>query len=199
MHRRKRRTVFTTPILTPCLRALGRLWLKLGRWRLVVHEPLPQPPFVMIGAPHTSNWDFPLLIAAMLELGLDISWMGKHTLFPRPIAGLMRWMGGIAIDRRQSNNMVAGTVQAFQENPGMIVFIPPEGTRKKVERWKTGFYHIARLAEVPVVMAGIDAGSRELKVIGSFRPSGDIDQDLPRIQAHYKDMLGLIPENTMPL
>jgi 1-acyl-sn-glycerol-3-phosphate acyltransferase len=187
-------SVFSTPFVTPILRALARTALRVSGWKVDIHERL-DPPFVFIGAPHTSNWDFALLIAALLDLRLDAHWMGKHTLFRFPCGGLMRWLGGIAVDRRAPHNVVAATVAAFKANPGLIVCVPPEGTRRKVERWRTGFYFIAHGADVPIVMTVIDAEHKRIGLLGIYRPSGNIDYDLPLIQHHYHDFHGLRPEN----
>lgn len=187
-------SVFTTPVLTPALRALAQVALRVCGWKVDTREQMA-PPFVFIGAPHTSNWDFPLLLAAMLVLRLDAHWMGKHTLFRFPFGGLMRWLGGIPVNRSKAHNRVADIVAAFAQDPGLIVCIPPEGTRKKVDRWRTGFYRIAQGAGVPIVMTVIDAETKTLRSLGVFHPTGDIDHELPLIQRHYRDFRGLRPEN----
>jgi 1-acyl-sn-glycerol-3-phosphate acyltransferase len=187
-------SVFTTPVLSPILRALARAGLRLSGWKVDIRERMA-PPFVFIGAPHTSNWDFVLLIAALLELGLDARWMGKHTLFRFPFGRLMRWLGGIPVDRRAPHNLVADTVAAFAKDPNLIVCIPPEGTRSKVTRWRTGFYHIAHGAGVPILMTVIDAEQRRIGLLGLFRTTGDIDAELPQIQRCYRGFRGLRPEN----
>src|SRR5690606_11303525 len=140
---------------------LARLLLWLAGWRVQPAARM-EPPFVFIGAPHTSNWDFVLMLGAMLVLKLDVSWMGKHTRFRFPFGGLMRWLGGIPVDRSGPHNRVADVVAAFAANPKLIVCVPPEGTRKKVERWKTGFYRIAHGANVPIMMTVIDAENKSL-------------------------------------
>jgi len=187
--------VFTTPVLTPILRGTARVLLRISGWRVEPDARL-QAPFVFIGAPHTSNWDFVLLLGAMLVLRLDVRWMGKHTLFRFPFGGVMRWLGGIPVDRSGPHNRVADVVAAFKREPKLIVCIPPEGTRKKVERWKTGFYRIAHGAGVPIMMTVIDAEHRSLRLLDVFHPTGDIDHDLPLIQRHYLGIRGLRPEYT---
>lgn len=189
------RTIFSTPLLTPCLRLLAALGLKISGWK-IQSAAIPQPPFVLIGAPHTSNWDFLLMLAVILQLRLQISWMGKNSLFRFPFGPLMKWMGGIPIDRSKANNVVMQTVSQFKRRPNLIVLIPPEGTRSKVERWKTGFYHIAHKAGVPVVMAGIDGPDKNIRLLGEFHPSGDVEKDLPLVQAHYQGLMGIRPEKT---
>jgi 1-acyl-sn-glycerol-3-phosphate acyltransferase len=193
------RTVFTTPGLTPALRWLARRWLRQSGWRIDASTPLT-PPCVLIGAPHTSNWDFILLVVAILDLELDVRWMGKHTLFRFPFGALMRWLGGLPIDRtRTGTNVVAQTVAAFTARPDLIVCIPPEGTRRKVTRWRTGFYHIALGAGVPIVMAGVDGAGKTLRILGAYRPTGAKDRELGEIQQYYRGYRGLRPGNAMDL
>lgn len=187
-------SVFTTPVVTPALRLLAKTGLWLCGWKVEAPGPM-KAPFVLIGAPHTSNWDLVLLVAAMLWLRLDARWMGKHTLFRFPLAGLMRWLGGMPIDRSKSNNRVADIVAAFAEDPELIVCLSPEGTRKKVERWRTGFYRIAHGAGVPILMAVVDVERKSLRVLGVYRPTGDIDRELGEIQHYYRGFQGLRPEN----
>lgn len=188
-------SVFTTPLFSPCLRGLARLLLKLSGWR-VAADIHAEPPFVFIGAPHTSNWDFALLLLGVLELRLDAKWLGKHTLFRFPFGPLMRWLGGIPVDRTRNNNLVAMMVQNFKANPQLIVCIPPEGTRSKVQRWRSGFYHIAVGANVPILMTVIDAEHKALRIMGMYRPAGlDADREIRAIQQYYRGYRGLRPEN----
>lgn len=192
-------SVFTTPLVSPCLRVMARLWLKLSGWQIDAGGPL-QPPFVLLGAPHTSNWDFMLLLVAFLDLELDVRWMGKHTLFRFPFGPLMRWLGGIPVNRtRSGNNVVATTIAAFAKTPDLIVCIPPEGTRRKVQRWRTGFYHIALGAKVPILMAGVDGHNKTLRILGTYHPTGDLEREIPDIQRHYYGYLGLRPANAFDL
>lgn len=189
-----RRTVFNTPLVTPLLRWLAIGLLKLLGWR-TRGEPIAHQRFVLIGAPHTSNWDFPLMLLVVLKLRLRVFWMGKHTLFPFPFAGLMKWLGGIPINRDAPHNVVGQTVQKYQENDELVVLIPPEGTRKRVSKWKTGFYHIANLAEVPILLGYVDGPRREAGFADFFRPTGDVDRDMEEIRAFYADKRGLKPDN----
>ena len=187
------RTVFKTPIINTLCRALSTLLLKASGWRIEGEFPDTRK-LVLIGAPHTSNWDFPLMLMVVFKLGKDVHWMGKHTLFPKPFGGLMRWLGGIAIDRRQANNTVEQMVEEFNRRDELIVVIPPEGTRSKVERWKTGFYHIANGAGVPILLGFIDG---ERKVVGFktlYQPSGDLENDLAEIQGYYQGIKGIRAE-----
>jgi 1-acyl-sn-glycerol-3-phosphate acyltransferase len=191
-------SVFSTPVITPCLRLLARLGLGISGWKLKIEAPA-KPPFVFIGAPHTSNWDFLLLIAAVLILRLDARWMGKHTLFRFPFGGLMRWLGGIPVNRTSPQNLVPEVARLLKSNPNLVVCIPPEGTRKRVERWKTGFWYIARQAEVPIMMTALDARSRTLRLLGEYMPGDDIDREIREIQEHYRGIVGIRAANTFRL
>lgn len=189
-----RKTVFCTPVITPLLRFISILILRLIGWT-TRGEELEHQRFVLIGAPHTSNWDFPLMLMVVLKLRLRVYWMGKHTLFPFPFAGLMKWLGGIPIDRSRSHNVVNETVRQYAERDELVVLIPPEGTRKKVERWKTGFYHIASNAGVPILLGYVDAAKKEAGFADFFTPTGDADKDMAAIRAFYANKTGLRQEN----
>ena len=193
-------TVFDTPLVTPLLRWLALAGMKISRWRLDEGEMgTPQGPCVLIGAPHTSNLDFLLMLAAVLSLRMHIHWFGKHTLFRFPFGPLMRWLGGIAIDRTVSHNAVEAAAAKFHEHPDLILVLAPEGTRSRVERWKSGFYHIARLAGVPVTMVGIDAEHRALRLLGQYWPDReDADEVHAAIEVlrekYFSGMKGIRPD-----
>ena len=138
----------------PLIEWVGRNALKLMGWR--IEGELPRlDKFVAIGAHHTSNWDFVIFIALKFVLRLNARWFGKHSIFRWPFGGLMRSWGGIPIQRHLSLNMVEQAIQGFRDNREFILVLSPEGTRKKVERWKMGFYHIALGAGVPIVPGAI--------------------------------------------
>ncbi len=190
-----RTTVFSTPIITPLLRFLAIVILKLIGWKALGSTALV-PKYVLIGAPHTSNWDFPLMLLVVLKLRLKIYWMGKNTLFPFPFSGFMKWLGGIPIDRSKSHNVVYQTVGQFKKHQEFVVLIPPEGTRSKVTQWKTGFYHIANNAGVPILMGYVDASRKAAGFADFFYPTGDLDADMKEIRAFYADKKGLNAENS---
>lgn len=191
----QRTTVFSTPIITPLLRLIAILILKLTGWK-AVGTKISQPKYVLIGAPHTSNWDFPLMLLVVLKLRLQLYWMGKHTLFPFPFSGFMKWLGGIPIDRSKSHNVVNDIVLQFNDSEKFVVLVPPEGTRSKVTSWKTGFYHIANNANVPILMGYIDAKTKEGGLADFFYPTGDLEEEMKVIRAFYADKQGLCPENS---
>ncbi len=190
-----RTTIFFTPVITPILRWLAIVILYVTGWK-ARGEELAHQRCVLIGAPHTSNWDFPLMLLVVLKLRLRVFWMGKHTLFPFPFAGIMKWLGGIPIDRSRSHNVVNETVRQYREHDELIVLIPPEGTRSKVDRWKTGFYHIANLAQVPILLGYVDASNKEAGIADFFAPTGELDKDMQEIRAFYAPKKGLRAENS---
>lgn len=189
-----RTTVFNTPLLTPLLRGISGGILALTGWR-AIGKPIQDQRFVLIGAPHTSNWDFPLMLMVVLKLELKLHWMGKHSLFMFPFGGLMRWLGGIPIDRRSHHGIVDQVTAQYQQNPQLVVLVPPEGTRKKVQDWKTGFYHIANNAGVPILMGYLDVSRKEAGLADFFYPTGDVDADIVKIRAFYATKKGVRPEN----
>jgi len=190
-----RNTIFSTPIVTPLLRLLAILILKLVGWTSIGSK-VSVPKYVLIGAPHTSNWDFPLMLLVVLELRLQLYWMGKHTLFPFPFSGLMKWLGGIPINRAKSHNVVNEIVSQFKNSDNFVVLVPPEGTRSRVSEWKTGFYHIANNAEVPILTGYVDAEKKEAGFADFFYPTGDLDADMKEIRGFYAEKKGLRAENS---
>ena len=190
-----RTTIFSTPIITPILRFIALAVLKLSGWETIGTE-LEQKRFVVIGAPHTSNWDFPLMLSVVLKLRLEVFWMGKHTLFPFPFAWLMKWLGGIPINRDKSQNVVQETIYQYAEHEELIILIPPEGTRTKVNIWKTGFYRIADNASVPILLGFVDADKKQAGIGGFFYPTGDIEKDMAEIRGFYSTKKGLNAKNS---
>ncbi len=181
----------------PISRTLGRWWLAWLGWRM--EGTLPDiGKAVIIVAPHTTNWDFVVGIAAKFALGLRASWLGKHTLFRAPFGGLMRWLGGIPVDRARPNDVVAQSVQRFAEVERMVLGISPEGTRKAVPRWKTGFYHIARGAGVPIIPVAFDWAHRVLLVGPALAPGDDMEADLQALGRFFEAARGRRGELTPP-
>lgn len=168
---------------------LGLMFLKILGWRVEGEIPSIKK-FVIIAAPHTSNWDFPITLAVAFALKIKIYWMGKTAMFRWPFGGLLRWLGGIPIDRSRSHNVVDQSIQAFQERDQLIMVVPPEGTRKKVSYWKTGFYHIARGAAVPIVLGFLDYRRKTGGIGPTFFPTGRIEEDMRQIRAYYATITG---------
>ena len=191
MHKTMHRTIFSTPIVNGLFRAFSVLYLKLAGWQIQGALPPEAQKSVFIAAPHTSNWDLPYTLMVAFVLRLNIYWMGKSSIFRFPFGGLMGWLGGIPVDRSKSNNLVAASAQAIADAQGALqLIVPPEGTRAKTRYWKTGFYHIAVAAQVPIVMSYMDY-SRRISGLGPvFYPSGDLDADMVSIKAFYAPFKG---------
>ena len=187
-------TMFVTPVVSHFFRGLSQIIISLTGWKIAGEAPR-EKKYLIIGAPHTSNWDFILFVMLAFIRGYDFHWMGKHTLFPLPVRRLMIWLGGIPIDRRKAHNVIEQMVDYYNSVDKLVVIITPEGTRKKVARWKTGFYHIAKNAQVPLYLGYLDAKTKSLGFGPRFDISGDIDADMAKIQAFYADKTGLIPDN----
>jgi 1-acyl-sn-glycerol-3-phosphate acyltransferase len=185
------RTIFTTPVVNTLLRAFSIGFLKLTGWRVEGALPAHAARSVLIAAPHTSNWDLPYTLMVAFALRLNIRWMGKQSIFRAPFGSVMRWLGGISVNREQSTNLVAASAKAIREADGPLqLIVPPEGTRSKTRYWKTGFYYIAREAQVPIVMAYMDY-ERKVSGLGPlFEPTGDVDADMAAIKAFYAPFKG---------
>jgi 1-acyl-sn-glycerol-3-phosphate acyltransferase len=185
------RTIFTTPVIAPLLRALSTGFLRLTGWTVEGDLPPSAVKSVFIAAPHTSNWDLPYTLMVAFALRLNPYWMGKASIFRFPFGGLMRWLGGIAVDRSKSNNLVAASAQAIQDADGPLqLIVPPEGTRSRTRYWKTGFYYIATTARVPIILAYMDYATKRSGLGPVFVPTGDIDADMVRIKAFYQPFQG---------
>lgn len=170
-------------------RPLAYLWLKAGGWR--VEGNLPDlPKYVVIAHPHTTNWDLPNTLSAGLHYGQRIHWMGKSSLFRFPFGGLMRWLGGVPVDRSKSTNAVQQMVEWFGSADRLALVIAPAGTRSATVKWKSGFYHIALGANVPLVLCFIDYKRRVVGVAEVFYPTGDYEADLAAIEAVYAPVSG---------
>ncbi len=177
----------------PLIEWIGRTALKLMGWR--IEGELPRlDKFVAIGAHHTSNWDFVIFIALKFVLRLNARWFGKHSIFRWPFGGLMRSWGGIPIQRHLSLNMVEQAIQGFRDNREFILVLSPEGTRRKVERWKMGFYHIAQGAGVPIVPGALDFANRRVVIGAPFQPTGDAEADLQALLAFFRPYVPKKPE-----
>jgi 1-acyl-sn-glycerol-3-phosphate acyltransferase len=171
----------------------GKLWLGLFGWK--IHgEAISYRKFVLIAAPHTSNWDLPFMLATAYVLRVRVSWFGKHTVFIPPWGWLMRRLGGIPVDRRSPHSLVVQMAAKFKSSDELVLAVPPEGTRSKVARWKSGFYHIAVQSGVPIGLGYLDY-DRKLCGLGMFvMPSGNVHEDMDKIRAFYRNIRGKYPE-----
>ena len=148
------------------------------------------PKFVTIIGPHTSNWDFVFGIAAMFILGVRISWMGKQPLFRNPFGGILRRLGGIPIDRSSSHGVVDTMINQYKSMDKFILAIAPEGTRKKVGKWKSGFYRIATGADVPILMTCFDYKNKIISFGPLIYPSGNFNADIENMQLFFENIRG---------
>ncbi len=188
------RTLFSTPIVRPLLRALSIVLLRLNGWKVEGRLDPRASRSVVIGAPHTSNWDLPWTLMAAFALDLNLYWMGKDSLFKAPFGATMRWLGGISVDRSRSTGLVAASVQALKAADGPVqLAVPPAGTRSDSVAWKTGFHHIARGAGVPIVLAYMDYRERRVGLGPLHWPTDDTEGDIRAIRAFYEPMQGRNP------
>ena len=177
----------------PLRHFVARAFLAATGWKPEGVRP-DVPRYVMIAAPHTSNWDFAYLLAFAEYFEIEMSWIGKHTLFKPPIGFIMRALGGIPVRRDKRENVVTSLARVFEDYEELGLAVPAEGTRSHVDHWKSGFYHIAREAEVPIIMSFLDY---ERKVGGfglAFYPSGNLREDMDVIRAFYSEKKGKFPE-----
>ncbi len=166
--------------------------LKMSGWKLVGTIP-PINKFLLIGAPHTSNWDFLFGMVAQLLLSVRFYWIGKDTLFKWYTSPILHWLGGIPVDRSKSHNTVEQMVEFYNKSEHLVVAMSPEGTRKKTDYWRGGFYHIAIGAKIPVVCAFIDYGKKTFGIGPTIFLSGDVEADMDKIRSFYKDITPKYP------
>lgn len=188
-------TLYDVPLMEGFLRICALTYLKLTGWKKDGLAPSIDK-YVIIAAPHTSNWDFPITIAMLLAFKIKPCWMGKDSLFRWPFGLLLRLLGGIPIDRSKANNVVDQSIEALRNKMKMALVIAPEGTRKKVAYWKTGFYHIASGANVPIALGFLDYARKAGGIGRIFIPTGDKDADMNSIQAFYKTITAKHPEKS---
>ena len=177
---------------------LGRLYLWFFGWRVEGALP-PTARVVLIAHPHTSNWDLPHMLACAYVLGLRPKWLGKRELFRFPFGWFMQWLGGIPVDRRKSHGLVAQAAEEFESGGALVMVVPPSGTRRRAERWKSGFYHIARSAAVPIACGFLDYGRKCGGIGPLISPTGDVRQDMDRFRAFYAGITGKFPAQATPV
>ena len=173
-------------------RWIGRSVLRVLRWRVQGEIP-DRAKFVIAVAPHTSNWDFVVGAATMFALDLRLSFLGKHTLFVGPFGAFLRWMGGVPVNRSSPQGIVGDSVRAFAEVERRILAIAPEGTRRPVPRFKSGFLHIARGARVPVLLAALDYEARCVRLGPLVWPEEDVEAQRAQIEEFFGKVRGRKP------
>lgn len=177
---------------------IAKFILKILGWK-VINELPDEKKYMLIAAPHTSNWDFPLGLMVKFSLRIKLNYLGKGSLFDSPFGWLFRALGGIPVYRKKRLNMVDQMVQQFNQREHMILAMSPEGTRSYLEHWKSGFYHIAYKAGVPIAMATLDFGNKMVRLGSAFMPTGDIHADMKIIRAFYEGVQGKVPEKQGPI
>lgn len=180
------------------LRTVARQTLTQLGW-VVANEPPQLPKYVLIAAPHTSNWDFPLMLTVMAAHGVPLTWVGKHDIFWGPFGPLLRLMGGIPVNRSHRNGIVSQSVRAFRTRERMVLAIPPEGTRSRTTHWKSGFYRVAHIARVPLVPGYADYGDRTIGFGPPLNTTGDVRADMEVLRNFYEPRVPLHPERFGPV
>ena len=175
-------------------RLISRVFWTFSRWTLTT-EPAPSRPTVLIGAPHTSNWDFVLMLAIAWRLGIDVRWLGKKSLFDRWRGPIMRALGGIPVDRSDPGRVVGDVVAKVQDGEVFGLVVTPDGTRKGHSHWKSGFYRIARETGMPVTLGYVDRTTMTTGLGPTIELTGNVAADMDRIRAFYADKAGLRPEH----
>ncbi|MFV2145395.1 MULTISPECIES: 1-acyl-sn-glycerol-3-phosphate acyltransferase [Isoptericola] len=179
-------------MLTSLRRAVAGLFWRISRWTLR-SEPVPDRAGILIGAPHTSNWDFVLMLAISWRLGMDIRWLGKHTLFSGWKGPVMRRLGGIPVDRRDPSRVVVDVLDHVSRGEVFHLVVTPEGTRSG-DGWKSGFYRIAQEAGLPVTLGYVDRTTMTTGLGPTLELTGDVGADMDRIRTFYADKAGYNPE-----
>jgi 1-acyl-sn-glycerol-3-phosphate acyltransferase len=173
---------------------IGTAFLRAAGWKTEGERPAVDR-YVIIAAPHTSNWDMPFMLAMAFVYDIPVRWMGKHTLFKAPFASFFKRLGGIPIVRHRPGGVVGQMVEHFENNDSLALMVPAEGTRSHVDYWKSGFYHIARGADVPVILSYLDVSKKVGGVGPAIELTGDFGADMDKIREFYAGMQGFRPEN----
>ena len=170
--------------------------LRLLGWTIQDDRPAGLRQYIVVVAPHTSNWDFivGIMVRSIVRMN-DVRYLAKASLFKPPFGWIFRMLGGYPVDGSKSQNLVDQVVEYFEADPDFKLAITPEGTRKYVEKWKTGFYHIAKKADVPIILASMDFGRKHVEFTPPFVMSDDPEADIERMKDHYRKVQGKVPEN----
>ena len=180
------------------LQLIGKLWLKFFGWQAVGEVP-DVPRAVFIAAPHTTGWDLPFTLGVAWALGMRPSWVGKESLFRFPFGGFMRWLGGVAVVRDQKLSQVESISKAMLAEPAAFLIIAPSGTREKADHWKSGFMHIARAAQVPIMLGFLDYTKKRGGLGPTLTLSGNLKADMDRVRAFYEGIEGKYPDQHTPI
>lgn len=179
------------PVSAPAA-AIGRFALRASGWSISGRLPA-DPKYVLLVAPHTSNWDFPVGLCAKLALRLECHFIAKDSLFWWPLGAFLRSVGGVPVDRSAAGDVVAETARAFRDAQRFVLVITPEGTRSRVPQWKSGFHRIARAANVPVFLVAFDYPAKVIRLGPLFHATDDYAADLAAIRAHVSSRMARHP------
>ncbi len=185
----RKRTIFDTPLIKPFLRWIYLIILEVIGWKVACRISGIKK-YVLIAAPHTSYWDFVLVLLIAFALDIKVYTMMKKEALEWTCGSIFKWLGVIPVDRGKSGNTVEQAVEAFNCRENLVIVISPPGTRKKVKKWKTGFYHIARGANIPIALGFLDYGRKTGGIGGVVSPTGDMESDMIEIKAFYADITG---------
>jgi 1-acyl-sn-glycerol-3-phosphate acyltransferase len=172
------------------LRKIGRFGINISGWTVKGQVP-DEERIVIIAAPHTSNWDFILAMLAIFGLNIKLRWLGKHSIFKPGFKFFFEWLGGIPVYRDNPSTLIENVVDIVKKEKSIVIAMTPEGTRKKVKRWKTGFLRIAKQTKSKILLISIDAPTRSIEIGKIFNPSGDSEKDLEFIQKYYSSFRGI--------
>lgn len=192
------RTFYDLAPVVAVLRTISGAVLRLRGWRVEGQRP-DAPRFVLVAAPHTSAWDVPLMLGSVLRVGIRVHWLGASSYFKWPVVGVLRWLGGVPIDRGRSASRVQRSAELIAAYDHIAVAISPEGSRHLVPHWRTGFYHLAVAAEVPLVLTSLDYRRKRATIGPTLMPTGDIETDMVRIRAFYDGVEGRYPDQQGPI
>ncbi len=176
------------------LKWLSRILLRIWGFKWTGADPETIDKKVYAVYPHTSNWDFPLGILIKFAIPLNVNYVGKDSLFKWPYGFIFRKLGGIPVDRKHRTNFVDMMVEQYSKYDKLSFALAPEGTRKRVKKFKSGFYYIAYKSKVPLILVKFDFMNREVHFSEPFHPTGDYKKDMALIVAHFKGTSGIHPE-----
>jgi len=174
---------------------LGSSTLSVLGWQISGNIP-NEERILIIAAPHTSNWDFLIAVATLFALNINMKWLGKKSLFIPGIAWFFKWLGGIPVDRKNPASLINHVVELVHKEKGLVIGVAPEGSRKKIDRWKSGFLRIAKQTKSKIVFISIDSPSKTLTIGEIFEPSGDNDKDINFIMNYFKNFKGINPDQS---
>ena len=177
------------------LRKIARFGINISGWTIKGRVP-DEERIVIIAAPHTSNWDFILAMLAIFGLNIKVRWLGKNSIFKPGFKLFFEWLGGIPVYRDNPSTLIEKVVNIVKKEKSIVIAMTPEGTRKKVKRWKTGFLRIAKQTQSKILLISIDAPTKSIEIGKIFNPSGNSEEDLTYIQNYYSAFRGINPQQS---